>query len=110
VGGVGMAGSIAGGLLTRALGTTLGALNLVPIACLSLVACLALAPRLRPAPVTVTIAPPVRRTGRPSLFHDGLVRTMALLASLAAVITVFGDFLFRSRAKELLDVDAQVAL
>lgn len=110
VGGVGMAGSIAGGLLTRALGTTLGALNLVPIACLSLVACLALAPKLKPAPVTATIAPPVRRTERPSLVRDGLIRTMALLASLAAVTTVFGDFLFRTRAKQLLDVDAQVAL
>lgn len=116
VGGLGMAGSIFGGFVTHQLGEKVGALRLVPGACLSLVVCLLIAPRLRArAPRATTATGMSKVMGaqdvRAYLARDGLPRTMALVAALFAVTTAVADFVFRARAKELLlDHGAQTAL
>lgn len=119
IGGIGMAGSIVGGLLTQATGAALGAERLVPLACVPFVACLLLAPSLagRAAPKAAAgRAAPVssislsRQEQRRYLAMDGLPRNMALLAALMAALTALSDLLFRSRAKALLDHGEQTAL
>lgn len=116
VGGVGMAGSILGGIATRALGESLGPLRLVPLACLSLVACLMIAPRLRSSagnrssPTNPVVRVSAPRPTRSYLFFDGLPRWMATFAALAAMTTAFADYLFRARAKDILEGGAQAAL
>jgi HEAT repeat protein len=115
IGGLGMAGSIAGGFLTRAVGESLGPLRLVPVACLSLVICLVFAPKLKRAGLPRTTSSPTLRPvekgdARAYLTGDGLPRTMMIVAALFAACTAIADFLFRSRAKELLDHGAQTAL
>lgn len=119
IGGIGMAGSVFGGFLTHALGERMGALRLVPTACLSLVFCLLAAPRLRSV-VARTSAPGVTRTMRiPEgqsvrgyLLRDGFPRNMAIAAALFAALTAIADLAFRVRVKELLldRPDAQTAL
>jgi HEAT repeat protein len=113
VGGVGMAGSIFGGMITRGFGEQLGALRLIPAGCVTLVACLTLAPGIRNPASRPSIAPLPRTAAsageaRRYVLRDGLPRTMALLAALFGVGTALADFLFRYRARETLD-DGQLA-
>ncbi len=119
IGGSGMAGSIVGGALTQALGESVGALRLVPAACLSLVGCLIVAPKLlaasplserpRTNPNASRIAP--KQDVRRYLAGDSLPKAMAIAVALFAVSTALVDFVFRARAKAILpELGAQTAL
>ncbi|HCF62594.1 MAG TPA: PBS lyase, partial [Myxococcales bacterium] len=125
VGGFGMAGSVLGGLL-GGLGAVVGAIPLLVLPILSMVGCAALGAllaRRSPAGGARTISvfemravsEPLRRAilegGEALRFlrENPFTRALAILAALAAVLTVVADYLFRVSAQGVLDEDRLAA-
>lgn len=116
IGGIGMAGSILGGLVAQIFGAWVGALPLVALACLSPLACFHLAPAMMTSPDREAAervpAPPTAKRAQIQhyLTSNTLPRSLGALALLLAAFSTASDYLFRFRARESMSDGEMAAL